>query len=286
MSATTTNGIAPRRMRADLGLWRSQALAVARAELRRILSLRSGFWLYFLAAMPLPIIAGHAIFDRHHVMEEDTRVLAGIVNVYYLRMAIFFACLGVFTRLFRGEIVSRTLHYYFLAPLRREVLVAGKFLGGVLGTATIFALGVCSSFAIMYGHMGSAGRDFMWNGPGLWHLGAYLLTTLLACVGYGAVFLALGLVLRNPAAVAFFLLMWETFSGILPSWLQRLTVTFYLKPLLPLTLPDEGPGALFSVVVEPVPAWLAVIGLLLFATLVVGLSSLRIRRLEINYSTD
>ena len=286
MSATTTDARPQRRLRADFGLWRAQAMAVARAEMRRILSPWSGFWLYFLAAMPLPLIAAHAALDRHCVLEQDTRILAGIVNVYYLRMAVFFACLGVFTRLFRGEIVSRTLHYYFLAPLRREVLVAGKFLGGVLGTATIFAFGVVASFALLYGHMGPVGSDFVWHGPGLSHLGAYLLATGLACVGYGAVFLALGLVLRNPSLPGFFLLMWETFSGILPSWLQRLTVTFYLKPLLPLALPEEGPGALFSVVVEPVPAWVAVLGLMLFASFVVGLSGLRIRRLEINYSTD
>ena len=30
--------------------------------------------------------------------------------------------------LFRGEIVDRSLHYYFLSAVRREVLVVGKYL--------------------------------------------------------------------------------------------------------------------------------------------------------------
>ena len=40
--------------------------------------------------------------------------------------------------LFRGEILDRSLHFYFLAPIRREVLMAGKFLAGLLATCTIF----------------------------------------------------------------------------------------------------------------------------------------------------
>ena len=40
--------------------------------------------------------------------------------------------------LFRGEILDRSLHFYFLAPIRREVLMVGKFLAGLLATCTIF----------------------------------------------------------------------------------------------------------------------------------------------------
>jgi ABC-type transport system involved in cytochrome c biogenesis permease component len=272
--------------RRDWRLWRTQALVVARLELRSILSPRSGFWLYFLAAMPVVIVGLHAAFPHHCRLEDDTRILAGLVQVYFLRLAVFFACLGAFGRLFRGEIVSRTLHHYFLAPLRREVLVVGKYLGASAGSALIFAIGLLATFALMYGHHGPAGWSFVVHGPGLGQLGAYLTATTLACLGYGAVFLAMGLVFRNPAVPAFLLLGWETFSGILPAWLQRLSVTFYLKPLLPIALPEEGPGALFSVVVEPVPAWLAVTGLLTFAAVVVALACWRVRRLEINYSTD
>jgi len=39
---------------------------------------------------------------------------------------IFFGCAWIFMNLFRGDIVDRSLHYYFLAPVRREVLVCGS----------------------------------------------------------------------------------------------------------------------------------------------------------------
>jgi hypothetical protein len=273
-------------LRARLVVWRAQVARLARGELGRLLSPLSGFWLYFLAGMPVLIALGHVIFSRHCSLERDTTVVAVMMHVYFLRMAMFFACLGVFTRLFRGEMAGRTLHYLFLAPLRREVLVVGKYVGGVLGVAILFDMGFTATFLLLQLHHGADGWAYVFHGRGLPALGAYLLTLTLACVGYGAIFLVLGLLLRNPAIPGLFLLILEIFSGVLPSWMQRLTVIFYLKPLLPVSLPEEGPGALFSVVVEPVAGWLAVTGLLVFAGCLVAFSCWRARRLEINYSTD
>jgi len=271
-------------------LWRAQVAAVMRYELKRIVSFRGAAWLVLLAAWPWVILLGHAVaqavMGRECSVSDDARVLGAVVHVYYIRIAVFFGCLGVFTRLFRGEMAQRTLHHFLLAPIRREVLLVGKFLGAAAGTALIFSVGVVGSFAIMFGHLGGPGREFFFHGPGLSQLGAYLLATVLACLGYGAVFLVFGLAFRNPALPALLLFGWETFSSVFPAWLQRLTVTFYLKPLLPASLPSAGIGALFSVIVEPVPAWLAVAGLCAFASLVVFLAALRVRRLEIDYASD
>ena len=62
--------------------------------------------------------------------EEDRTIFAGIFQFFYLRLAVFFGCLGMFVYLFRGEMTNRTLHYWFLAPARREVLLAGKYAAG------------------------------------------------------------------------------------------------------------------------------------------------------------
>jgi hypothetical protein len=78
----------------------------------------------------------------------------------------------------------------------------------------------------------------------------------------------------------------ETFGALLPGWLQRLTVTFYLKPLLPFQLPDEGPAALFSFVVEPVSPIVATLGLTAFALVVLTVAAWGVRRYQINYSVD
>jgi len=224
-------------------------------------------------------------FDAAYI-QEQTEGLAILVQIYYVRLAIFFACMGIFTWLFRGEIVQRTLHYQFLAPVRREVLIVGKFLAGAIVSIVLFELAILASFYLFYSRFGAAGRSYMFEGPGLGQLGSYLLVTALACLGFGALFLALSLLFKNPIIPGAILLGWETLSPIFPSWAQHLSVTFYLKHLCPTTLPSDGPLAIFTVVAEPVAPWLAVLGLCCLALAVLVLSCFLIRRTQIMYTAE
>ena len=54
-----------------------------------------------------------------------------IFQLFFVRLVVFFGCFGIFTYLVRGEMLERSLHFYFLAPLRRDVFVVGKYLAGV-----------------------------------------------------------------------------------------------------------------------------------------------------------
>jgi hypothetical protein len=205
-----------------------------------------------MAFAPVVIITAHAIADHGHSLENETLIINGILQFYYVRCGIFFGCLGLFLRLVRGEIAERTLHYLFLAPVRREALLVGKFLAGVVTTVLVFGTGVLASFLVMYGHF-PEGRAFLTHGPALAHLRLDLLVVLLACLGYGAVFLAFSLLFKNPVVPAVLLAFWEGVNGVLPAWLKHLSVTFYLKPLFPVELPMKGILSLFTVVAEPTP---------------------------------
>jgi ABC-type transport system involved in multi-copper enzyme maturation permease subunit len=269
-------------------LWFSQLAAIIRIELRKAMWMRRSIWIYLLAFAPAVIIGLHALnnpMGRDCSISEDTQVLAAIFQ-FYLHGGIFFGCMGLFTWLFRGEVVEKSLHYYFLAPMRRELLVIGKFFAGLLASILIFGASVLLSFTLMYGHFGAPGRAFVFDGPGLGHLLAYLNVTALACIGYGSVFLALSLVFKNPILPGIVVLLWETFHAVLPSMLQKLSVMFYLKQLCPVTLPPQGVMALFMVVAEPVPGWIAVPGLLSLCSVILFLACLRIRRTEISYLAD
>ena len=103
-------------------LWAAQVFAVVRIELKKSLWMRRSIWIYLLALAPAGIIALHALnspLGRNCSLTEDTNILAAIFQLFYLRLGIFFGCMGLFTWLFRGEVVEKSLHYYFLAPLRR-----------------------------------------------------------------------------------------------------------------------------------------------------------------------
>jgi ABC-type transport system involved in multi-copper enzyme maturation permease subunit len=269
------------------GLYLRQAVVIVRMDLKKTLFSRRGLIIYVLALAPCAIIFLHALdYSPRDRLDQDVIILAGIFQFYYLRLAIFFGCMGIFTWLIRGEMVAKTLHYYLLSPMRREVLLAGKYLVGVLTSSIIFGTGVTLAFALMHGHFGAAGRQFVFDGPGLGHYGMYLLVTVLACAGYGAMFLALSLLFKNPIIPGAIVLFWETISNVLPAIIQKLSITFYLKNLCPVSVPAEGPFALFTVVAEPVGPVAAVAGLLILAAVIVAFAAYRMRTIEINYATD
>jgi ABC-type transport system involved in multi-copper enzyme maturation permease subunit len=270
-------------------LFASQISVLVRTEVRRNLFTRRRIWVYLLALIPVVIILIHYFWDKNanpSQLEDDTFVLAGIVQLYYLRLGIFFACMGIFTWLFRGEMVERTLHYQFLVPVKKEVLIVGKFLAGAVISIALFETAVLACFFLTYSRLGPAGRSYVFDGPGLGQLGGYLLVTALACLGYGAVFLALSLLFKNPIIPGAMLMGWEAVAPIFPAWAQRLSVTFYLKHLCPVKLPIEGPMAIFTIVAEPVSPFIAVFGLLCLTVAILILSCFLIHRLEVTYTAE
>ena len=289
MSSTAIAGTAKSWKEAPWQLWFSQLWAVLRIELKKSLLKRRSIWIYLLAFAPAGLFAVDALFNvsrRTGSVQESTELLAYAFQVFYLRVGMFFACMGVFTWLFRGEIVEKSLHYYFLAPMRRELLVAGKFLAGLITTSFVFTTSVLLAFICAYSVSGTAGSEFVLHGAGLGHLVSYLLVTILACLGFGAIFLALSLLFKNPILPGAAVLLWETIHPIAPSLLQKFSVLFYLRQLSPVTVPPEGLMALFTVVAEPVSPWLAVPGLLILAFAILIFAALRIRKTEISYLAD
>lgn len=269
-------------------LWWIQARRLTRIEIRRNLFTRRAWWIYFLAFIPMVIILIHLLIDPHAgtALSDDTEVLAGVVQLYYVRLGIFFGCLGIFSRLIRGEMIERSLHYYLLSPVRREVILLSKFFAGAVSAVVLFGGAVIADFLLMYSGYGAAGQDYMWHGPGLGQLEAYLLIVVLASLGYGSIFLMLSLMFRNPMPGAMLLLGWEAINPVMPSLLQKFSVASYLRHLMPVSVPAEGIFALLTVETEPVAAWIAVLGLLALIVAVLVYSCVRIRRLEIRYTTD
>jgi len=177
--------------------------------------------------------------------------------------------------------------------LRREVLVVGKFLSGLLAAAVIFGSSTLLQFVALYCYFSSNTlQEYLFHGHGLEHLAAYLGVTLLACVGYGSVFLAAGLLFRNPLIPTVLVLVWEAVNGFLPGLLQKVSVIFYLKSLCPVGIPEAitmSKGNLLALIaVNPTPASpaTAILGLLILCVVVLALSSLQVRRMQIDYGAE
>lgn len=288
MKAATVNTWAQSLVRQPWSLWWLQIKRLVRIEVKRNLFSWKAGWVYFLAFVPTAIILIHLLFMRHpsFALSEDTNVLAGVVQFYYIRLGIFFGCLGIFSRLIRGEMIERSLHFYLLSPVRREVLLLAKFVAGSASAVLLFGSAIIANFALIYVGFGAAGQEYVFSGPGLGQLEAYLAVTILGCLGYGAVFLLLSMMFRNPMPAAMLVLGWEAINPVLPSLLQKISVASYLLHLMPITVPGEGIFALLAVQTEPVPAWIAALGLLVLIVVVLTYSCFRIRTLEIRYTTE
>ena len=272
-------------------LWMRQIAAVLRLEMKKTFFSRRGWWIYCLAAAPVCITLLHWIVMARlrpgvgagHRLGDDSIVFAGLFQFFYLRAVIFFGSMGIFSNLFRGEMLEKTLHYYFLTPLRREFLVIGKYLSGLSVALVLFVGSTALAFLTLARHFGPAWSDYLYHGPGMRQLGDYMLVAALACVGYGAVFLLCGLVFRNPMIPAAVVFVWENLNPFLPTLLKKISVIFYLRSLCPVEVPVPPPFNIMVIDADPTPAWLAIPGLLVLSMIVLAYTAVSARQTEINY---
>jgi hypothetical protein len=222
--------------------------------------------------------------------EEDRAIFAGIFQYFYLRLALFFGCLGMFMYLFRGEMANRTLHYWLLAPARRDVLLAGKFAAGLIASALIFGGGALLAFAALVWPQDPVELQAYWNAGGMSHAFWYAAAAAFGCLGYGSVFLAVGLYFRNPIIPAAVLLAWESIQGILPHALQRVSILHYLQSLCPVPAPMEANAPtliqLLAAPAAPTSRPGAMLGLMLLTAFVLWVASRAVRRMQITYGGE
>jgi ABC-type transport system involved in multi-copper enzyme maturation permease subunit len=266
-------------------LWRRQITVLAMQEIGRSVFSRRALPVYLLAAMPIALALLRSIFmsesERAHPTHTTTE-LAQVFHFFLLRFIVFFSAAVLFVKLFRGEILERSLHYHLLTPVRREVLAAGKYLGGLIASASILGATVVVTMVLFYLPHGSAGLKTLMSASGLGQVAGYVATTVLACAAYGALFLLAGLYFKNPMVPAVLFLGWEVLTPFLPGFLKVLSVVHYLGSLEPVPI-SQGPFALLA---QPIPEWLAVVALIAISGGLLALSAWKARGLEVTYSAE
>ena len=260
---------------AGRGVWKQrarQARAVVEVELRKMLGGRRALSVGLLATLPVVVVFLLAVDHHAATLMDARRTFGTIYSFVVLGTTVFFGCALVFTHLFRGEVLRRSLHFYLLAPLRREVLTLAKYTGGLLAVCTLFG-GVT---IIVHPMFLFAVTDGGWVALEMFR---YLGITLLGCTAYGAVFLLFGTLFRNPMLPVAVLLGWETLNFLLPPVIRIASVSYQLKSLLPVPV---GVGFWAEL---PSPGE-AVASLLILSAVAVALACYRVRRMEIRYTDD
>jgi len=248
-----------------------------------LLAFGPAFLLLFVVV--LQQLTGAATNGQTNVMglADWRQVFAEVFHSLMLRVCVFFGCAAVSLNSFRSAVAGRYLHYSYLSPVRRELVVAAKYLSGLIFTGGAFILGSLAMWIAP--HLdGPLGETL----PSLASLQSlrlglsYAGIALLACMGYGAVFLVLGLRFKNPIFPTLLLMVWESINLFLPAGIQKLSVIHYLQSLGP--IPVKTP--LISVVAAPTPVPQALLGLLVVTAALLGLSMRLGRDMELDYGGD
>ena len=168
------------------GLWLRQIRAILRLELQKNFLSRRSILIYLIALLPLFPLMVLALFQPPGNEWQDFnnygKIYAVLYHGFILRTVVFFGCAWIFMNLFRGELVDRSLHYYFLSAVRREVLVVGKYLSGLLTSIVMFTGTTVIALLLLYvPHFYTQSIRFFTTGAGLGHLLGYAGITMLTC---------------------------------------------------------------------------------------------------------
>jgi ABC-type transport system involved in multi-copper enzyme maturation permease subunit len=161
------------------------------------------------------------------------------VMVWLLFIHFIVPVLGIFygTALIADEVDDKTITYLFTRPIPRSSVLYGKYLAYLACTVLL----LLPSLVIIYflivplgGSIASIGRSFPM-------LVADLGTVALGVAAYGAVFALVGARIKRPLVVGLvFAFGWEPAVLLVPGYLSRLTVAYYLQALVPHAMPRDS----------------------------------------------
>jgi ABC-2 type transport system permease protein len=166
--------------------------------------------------------------------------------------------LGVFygTSLIADEVDDKTITYLFTRPVPRSAVLLGKYLSYLACVMLLVLPSVVVVYFLVVPIGGNIGRSFPALAEDLGMLIAGLAT-------YGAVFAFVGARLKRPLVVGLvYAFGWESTVLLIPGYLKRLSVAYYLQALVPHAMPQESSiSALLSVFQELPPVWVSIVSL-------------------------
>jgi ABC-2 type transport system permease protein len=186
-------------------------------------------------------------------------IFGGMIWILYLRIIV--PLLGVFygTALIADEVEDKTITYLFTRPIRRGAVLLGKYLAYLAVTGFVVLPSVVLVYVLVAPIGSNLGASFI---PVLKDLA--LLAIGLAV--YGAAFAFVGAQFKRPILLGlFFAFGWEQIALLVPGYLRRFTIAYYLQGPVPHAMPQEGVVSLFQAIVRDTPS---------LATSLVGLAAI------------
>jgi len=171
---------------------------------------------------------------RVNGVRVDAATMFGMM-IWVLFLRFIVPVLGVFygTSLIADEVEDKTLTYLFTRPIRRGAVLIGKYLAYLACTVLVVLPGVMVVYFMLVPFR-EIPASFVSLVTDLGLLAAGI-------AAYGAVFALVGAVLKRPLVVGLvFAFGWEQLAMLMPGYLRRFTVAYYLQALVPHAMPSTG----------------------------------------------
>lgn len=190
---------------------------------------------------------------------------AGIFGmmIWILFLRFIVPVLGVFygTSLVADEVEDKTITYLFTRPIQRGAVLIGKYLAYLVCTSLV----VLPSIMVVYFLMVPFAQIPASFGQLLMDLGILALGLAV----YGALFALIGALLKRPLLVGLvFAFGWEQVVLLMPGYLKRFTIAYYIQGLVPHAMPSDGVVSLLQSVFREVPSPVTSLFWLFFALVV------------------
>ena len=233
----------------------------------------------FRTLVAMDLVTPRGVIDGRPVMLDGPVIFGLMIWGFYLRFSV--PLLGVFygTALIADEVEDKTITYLFTRPVSRGAVLVGKYLAYLGCTGLVVLPSVMLVFFLVVPLLGgSSGTSF----PDLMKDLALLAAGLAV---YGALFALIGAWFKRPLLTGLvFIFGWEPIVVVVPGYMKRLTVSYYLQGLVPPVMPQEG---LVSTILsllqanEVLPSMaVSVIGLGLILVVGLGLATWLVERRE------
>ncbi len=202
---------------------------------------------------------------------DPVTVFGGMIWILFLRFIV--PVLGVFygTSLMADEVEDKTLTYLFTRPIRRGAVIIGKYMAYLVCTTLVVLPSVMIVyFLIVPFEQIPASFVSVMVDLGLLAIG---LAT------YGALFALVGTLLKRPLVVGLvFAFGWEQMAMVMPGYLRRFTLAYYIQGLVPHAMPSSGVASVLQAVFTDNPT--ALTSLFWLSVALVGSLFLAVRTVE------
>jgi ABC-type transport system involved in multi-copper enzyme maturation permease subunit len=237
------------------------------------LSLSDMLWsrrtIFMALVVGLPVMLAIVVRFLHELGAPTMRINAAAVNgpiIFGLMIWAFFVrfcvpVLGVFygTSLIADEVDDKTITYLFTRPIPRGAVLLGKYLAYLACTVCVVLPSVVVVWLLVIPIGGSLGLGFI-------DLLKDLALLALGLAVYGAFFAYVGSALKRPLLIGLlFIFGWESGVMLLPGYLKRLSVAYYLQGLVPHAMPSDTTVSILQSIFRETPTlaesliWLAII---------------------------